>query len=56
MAGLFVYRFLEDMSKKWHKVDDLYEKGSSDNSSSDLKKALIHFEDGQGIVDDDGRV
>ncbi|KAJ0403829.1 hypothetical protein ATCC90586_000495 [Pythium insidiosum] len=56
MAGLFVYRFLEDMSKKWHKVDDLYEKGSSDNSTSDLKKALIHFEDGRGITDDDGRV
>ncbi|TMW62398.1 hypothetical protein Poli38472_009891 [Pythium oligandrum] len=45
MSGLFVYRFLEDIAATWSKR--VKNKRAADPSTSELKKALILFEDGE---------
>ena len=45
MAGLFIYRFLEDLSASWRAKRELAR--ASDPSTNELKKSLILFEDGE---------
>lgn len=52
MAGLFVYRFLEDMLLSWKSRQDPYINEKGDNTN-ELKRALIGFEGGDSSEGED---